>query len=365
MIHRLLTLGFLCLGTLLQAADTSLHRYLYMSAPDAAQPRDQLPPGVFIFDLDHGHRLDRFVTVTNFAEGLRGFCPSLVNHAAYYSTTSGLIGAWDLQTEQVIWEKRLPLGVDRACVTQDGKTIYAPTGWWYKPADGGFYILDAKTGKVRRRVICGGAAHNSLVTPDGQYMLMGGSGWFDMYRADDATPVWRFTELGDHSVFPFTVDSRHRYAYVCQGRHVGFEVLDLVKGNRLHIVRDGNPPHERRTHGVALTPDETEVWISDQVGKRLVIFDNTGLPEKAPTYQGEVALSRGGHGWVTFSLDGRYAWCHTPDVIDVKTRRIVATLKDAAGKPVMGSKFFEAHFRDGRLVRVGNQFGLGWKHATP
>ena len=33
-------------------------------------------------------------------------------------------------------------------------------------------------------------------------------------------------------------------------------------------------------------------------------------------------------GWITFSLDGRYAWCHTPDVIDARTRKIVATLKD-------------------------------------
>ena len=29
------------------------------------------------------------------------------------------------------------------------------------------------------------------------------------------------------------------------------------------------------------------------------------------------------------------------------------------GEPVSGSKFFEAHFRDGKLVKVGNQFGVG------
>jgi hypothetical protein len=46
-------------------------------------------------------------------------------------------------------------------------------------------------------------------------------------------------------------------------------------------------------------------------------------------------------------------------VIDVRTRKVVATLKDEAGTPVCGSKFIEVHFRGGKLVTVGNEFGLG------
>ena len=98
----------------------------------------------------------------------------------------------------------------------------------------------------------------------------------------------------------------------------------------------------------AVTPDEKELWISDQDGKRLYIFDATHMPPKET-----------GHGWITFSLDGRFAWCHTPDVIDTKTRQIVATLKDGEGKPVCGSKFFEADFREGKVTAVGDQFGVG------
>ena len=71
---------------------------------------------------------------------------------------------------------------------------------------------------------------------------------------------------------------------------------------------------------------------------------------------------QGGHGWVTFSLDGRYAWCHTPDVLDARTRKIVATLQDENGKPVCGSKFIEVQFRDGKVVEMGDQFGLGRAH---
>ena len=36
-------------------------------------------------------------------------------------------------------------------------------------------------------------------------------------------------------------------------------------------------------------------------------------------------------GWVTFSIDGRYAYPSTGEVIDTRTRKIVATLKDELG----------------------------------
>ena len=46
-----------------------------------------------------------------------------------------------------------------------------------------------------------------------------------------------------------------------------------------HRVFAGDKQIPHRTHGSALTPDETELWISDQVGQKLFIFDEptTGL----------------------------------------------------------------------------------------
>ena len=52
---------------------------------------------------------------------------------------------------------------------------------------------------------------------------------------------------------------------------------------------------------------------------------------------------------------------HTPDIFDTKTKKLVATLKDESGKPVSGSKFIEVHFRDGKVVQMGSEFGLGRK----
>ena len=109
--------------------------------------------------------------------------------------------------------------------------------------------------------------------------------------------------------------------------------------------------------GLSATADVT-LSLPAQVGKKLFIYDATKMP---PEPKGHVELSQGGHGWVTFSLDGRYAWTHTPDVFDARTKKRVAILKDENGKPVSGSKFIEIHFRDGKVVQVGNEFGLGRK----
>jgi hypothetical protein len=154
------------------------------------------------------------------------------------------------------------------------------------------------------------------------------------------------------------VNRKLTVAYVCLGQHVGFDVVDLAAGKPIHRVLAGETPIAHRAHGAALTPDESELWISDQVGKKLFIFDATQMP---PVAKGHVDLSTGGHGWVNFSMDGTYAWSHSPDIFDARTKKQVATLRDENGKPFGSSKLIEVQFRGGKVARVGSEFGLGRK----
>lgn len=361
MLKPLLLLVAALSQTMLHAAEPGLKRYLYMSTPDGAQAGGS-GKGILVFDIDDGHRFVRRIEIP-FKEGLRGFCGSVKNHAVYYSSTSRILGAFDLESEKVIWERQLEAGVDRACVTPDGRKLYAPTGWWWRGTNSGLLVLDPATGTVVNRIPAGPQAHNSIASLDGRFAYLGTETNFWVYHTADDSLVRRFEGVGESGVFPFTVDSRNRTAYVCLGKHVGFDVLDLRKGtvpHRVHAVDPGGGgPIAHRTHGAALTPDESELWISDQDGKKLFIFDAT---QSSPRQKGFVTLGTGGHGWITFSLDGRVAWCHTPDVIDTRTRTIVATLKDENGQPVSGSKFIEVHFRNGKVVGMGDQFGLGRRY---
>jgi hypothetical protein len=335
-------------------AEPGLKRYLYLSTPDGAQQGGS-GNGILVFDIDDNHRFVRRIDIP-FKEGLRGFCGNARNHAVYYSSTSHRLGAFDLEKEKILWERTYDTGCDRACITPDGAKLYVPTGWWWRGTNSGFLVIDPRNGDVLKRLAAGPQAHNSIASLDGRFAFLGTETNFFVFRTSDDSLVRRIDDVGESGVFPFTVDSGQRYAYICLGKHVGFDVVDLQTGEVPHRVLAGETPIAHRTHGAGLTPDETELWISDQDGKKLFIFDATTMPPKA---RGQVELSAGGHGWVTFSLDGRYAWCHTPDVIEVKSRKIVATLKDEKGNLVSGSKFLEVHLRDGKVVEMGDQFGLG------
>lgn len=347
-----------CCLSVCSSAHAEVKRYLYASTPDGAQQEGRSGTGILVFDIDDGHKLVRRINIPIFEEGLRGFTGNQKTHCVYYSTTNRRLGCFDLEEEKVVWEETYPAGCDRSSITRDGRKIYVPTGWWYAGSDSGLLVVDANNGKLIKRLEVGPQAHNSIVSLDGRFAFLGTKTMLTVFDTSNDNFVRQVKDVGERGVFPFTVNSKNEVAYVCLGGHVGFDVVDLQKGKVLHRVLAGDEPIPHRTHGVGLTPDEEELWVSDQQGRKLFIFDATKMP---PQPKSHVDLSDGGHGWVCFSLDGQYAWCHTPDVFDVKTKQLVATLKDESGKPVSSSKFIEVHFRDGKVVAVGNEFGLGRK----
>jgi hypothetical protein len=351
-------LGLIFAGPL-DAADQPLRRYLYMSSPDGAQQEGISGNGILVFDIDAGHRFVRRIDIPSFSEGLRGFTANARTHCVYFSTTNRRLGCIDLETDKVVWERVLPAGCDRSSITLDGAKLYVPTGWWYAAPDSGFLVVAAGNGDLLKRITVGLKAHNSLVSVDGRWVFLGTETTLTQFDTRDDRVVLQVPDVGESGVFPFTVDSRNRYAYVCLGKTVGFDVVDLQAGKAVHRVLAGESPIPHRTHGAGLTPDETELWISDQEGQKLFIFDATQMPPRA---KGHVSLIAKGHGWVCFSLDGRYAWCHTSDVYDARTKERVALLKDQQDRLFSSSKFVEVHFRENKVIRVGNEFALGRAH---
>ena len=63
--------------------------------------------------------------------------------------------------------------------------------------------------------------------------------------------------------------------------------------------------------------------------------------------------------WLTFSIDGRYAYLSTGDVMDVRTKKIVGALEDELGAPVRSERLVEIDFAAGRPATAGRQVGIG------
>ena len=87
------------------------------------------------------------------------------------------------------------------------------------------------------------------------------------------------------------------------------------------------------------------------------VFDATVMPPR----QAATIHVRDFPGWISFSIDGRQAYSSTGEIIDTGSRKIVATLADETGRQVQSEKQLEIVFDDGKVVRAGNQFGIGMK----
>ena len=64
-------------------------------------------------------------------------------------------------------------------------------------------------------------------------------------------------------------------------------------------------------------------------------------------------------GWISFSIDGKFVYPSSGEVIETKTRKIIAILKDEHNNSVASEKMLEIDFDGNKAVRTGDQFGIG------
>src|SRR5438876_353188 len=208
-----------------------------------------------------------------------------------------------------------------------------------------------------------GGAHNTVCSLDDRRVYMAGlrSPLLTVLDAQTQKPVG---QVGPFSaaIRPFTINGARTLCIVNVNGLLGFEIGDLNTGKKLYRVEvQGFKPgptkrHGCPSHGVGMTPDEKEIWVCDAANSRLHVFDATVMPPRQMT--SSITL-REQPGWITFSLDGRFAFPSTGEIIDAKTKKIVAALRDEQGREVHSEKMLEIDFENGVPVRAGDQFGLG------
>ena len=109
-------------------------------------------------------------------------------------------------------------------------------------------------------------------------------------------------------------------------------------------------PHSTASHGLNLRPDQKEVWIVDGVYGYVYAFDVTSLPPKQtasiPLF--ETPAQRPHPGWITFGIDGHYAYPDGGAVIDAQSKQVVARIPTS-------EKLIEVDFDNGKPVRAGHR----------
>jgi len=316
-----------------------------------------------VFDIHRGHKFVRRIPTAGVDEhgkpiNVKGVCANAVTKRIYVSTLRHLM-CLDLVTDELLWERTYEGGCDRMSISPDGKVIYLPSlekDHWK--------VVDATDGDVIARITPDSGAHNTVYGLDGKFAYMAGlkSPLLSVAATETHTIAKTVGPFSD-SIRPFTVNGQQTLCVVCVNNLLGFEIGDLATGKMLHRVevqgyeKGKVKRHGCPSHGVGMTPDEKEIWVTDGANRRMHIFDATVMP---PRQVASVKL-RDQPGWITFSIDGTLAYPSTGDVIDTRTRKIIATLTDEEGRDVQSEKLLEIVFRGDQPIRTGDQFGIGRK----
>lgn len=364
---RAVTLRFAALGIAaalaVQTGKAEKHHFLYVAEPGIRNYVEYGGVGVLVFDIDDGYRfVKRIPTFATRAgkepENVKGIAASAVT-GKLYVTTFNRMAALDLVTGNKLWDRVYEGGCDRMAISPDGKTLYVPS------FEGPHWnVVDAQTGDVIAKIVTKSGSHNTIYALDGSRVYLAGLRSPFLSIADTKTnTVVKMVGPFSKPIRPFTVNGRGTLAFVNVNDLPGFEIGEVETGKVLYHVEipDYKPGTLKRhgcpSHGIALTPDEKELWVVDGANNAIHVFDATVMPPK------QVAIVElcDFPGWVSFSIDGREAYSSTGEIIDTQSRNIVASLRDETGRRVQSEKMLEIEFDRSKPIRAGNQFGIGMK----
>jgi DNA-binding beta-propeller fold protein YncE len=336
---------------------------LYVASPGIRNYVEYGGVGILVFDIDNGYKFVRRIATWDVPEGkkpenVKGIAASARTGRVYVTSLSRMI-AIDAVAGEKIWDKTYKRGCDRMAISPDGKYLYVPQ--LEGPA---WHVVNAATGDVITTIETKSGSHNTIYSADGKHVYLAGLNSRFLSVADARTNKVAST-VGpfDNVIRPFTVNGSNTLVFVNINGLLGFEVGDLRTGKKLcHVEVQGykQGPVKRHgcpSHGIALTPDEKELWLADCANSAIHVFDATVMPPK------QLTTIKAGDcvGWLSFSVDGRFAYSSTGEIINVATRKIVAALKDETGHRVQSEKVLDLIIANGKVVRTGNQFGVGRK----
>ena len=122
-----------------------------------------------------------------------------------------------------------------------------------------------------------------------------------------------------------------------------------MKDTARAVKRHGCP-----SHGIGMTPDEKELWVTDCAHNRACTSSTSrSCPRRRrPASKSEMSRLGDVHPRRRVHLPS------TGEVIETSPQEVV-TLKDETGRQVQSEKLVEIDFAGVNRLRVGHQFGVG------
>jgi YVTN family beta-propeller protein len=289
------------------------------------------------------------------------------------NSTGDNIHVIDLNTFQVIGEIKTGDRPHGAAASTDGRRFFTSV-----ESDHTLLVIDTATDRVVRSIKLSGLPNQCAVTPDGRYVgvpIRGGDSVdivdvaqgkivknlpvkvpHNCYNARRNDHIF-VTSMGDHKVNlidlqtlsyiaeipvggvprPLAVTRDEKILYCALSDLHGFVIADIPQRKVVQTVELPPLPADVKfpvantpTHGLELTPDERELWVTSCGTDTVYVFDTM-----SKKLVGKVGVGKGPN-WVTFSPDGRY--CCVSNVLSDDVSILDVAKRQEVARPKVGKQ---------------------------
>jgi DNA-binding beta-propeller fold protein YncE len=225
--------------------------------------------------------------------------------------------------------EQLPLGKDpnQLTLTKDGKFAYVPMR-----GEDAVAIVQLDPLKLLKKVKVNRGPHDSYTSYDGTRVVVGAQYGTGIMVFDTSKQDLLYTLPTTDGVRPLALTKDGRTYYAALSNLIGFVVADSEKGVtrrvELATLPEGLPkPYlDTFTHALHLTPDESEVWVTDCINDLIRIVRVSDWKETA-----QIRVGHFPH-WFALRSDGQVLfvslwYSDAVAAIDVKSRTVIANMQ--------------------------------------
>lgn len=229
-------------------------------------------------------------------------------------------------TDKVV--HRMPVGPEpnQLAVTPDGEFAYIPC------SDGYYDVVALNRAELVDRIYTGGRPHNTACSADGKHMYLAPMGNINKVIIVDVATGKPIGEIPFSNVVrPIALAADEKRLYAEVDGLIGIEVADVPARKLLHrIPAELTPEQQRvpsRSHGLAIRPDQKEIWECDLEHFDVHVYELTGSkPRQCATIPIGSQIY-----WLTFRPDGKIVYVAARGkgevaAVDTSTRKIVARI---------------------------------------
>lgn len=237
----------------------------------------------------------------------------------------------DTKTGQITTTIKLTGRPNECAVTPDGRYVAIPI------RDGNSVDIVDVTQKKIVKVLPIKEPHNAVSTASNRYLFVSSMGSNEINVIDLKTMSFSSIIPAGGRPRPYVISADGKTMYVAVSNLHGFDIVDIPNKKVLARVempaKHSGAPRARQnetpdtfTHGLALTPDGKELWVTSLLDDCIYIYD-------LQTRKFTGRLDTGdGPNWVVFTPDGKYGCVSNTDsddvsIFDVKKHRQVACVK--------------------------------------